>query len=115
MFRGCCCCVLWEKPRRRCTHRLPLDHPKAIFLIDFDSGQRFTERVCHPFIVDELMKDGQGLSTASGTHSYLPHRSRQGCNFSSRAREVVVRHTSPRTLPSEWAEHFGSRPLADHT
>ena len=25
------------------THRLPLDHPNAIFLIDFDSGRRFTE------------------------------------------------------------------------
>ena len=41
-----------------------------------------SEPVIH-FIVEELMKDGQGLSAAWGTHSDLPHRCRQGCNFSS--------------------------------
>ena len=40
------------------------------------------------------MKDDQGLSTAWGTHSDLPHRGRQGCNFS--------RQKSPRDiLPQE--------------
>ena len=29
------------------THRLPFDHPKSIFLINFDSGQRITEQTCH--------------------------------------------------------------------
>ena len=40
MFARCGCRVLWEEPRRRLAHRLPLDHSKAVFLIDFDSGQR---------------------------------------------------------------------------
>ena len=28
------------------------------------------------------MKDGQGLRATFGTHPDLPHRGRQGCNFS---------------------------------
>ena len=39
----CCCRVLGEKTRRRLAHCLPFDHPKAVFLVDFDSGQRSTE------------------------------------------------------------------------
>ena len=45
------------------------------------------------------MKDGQGPSTTWGTHSDLPHRSRQGCNFSSLSarsrRETYFRKNSP--------------------
>ena len=43
MFPRCCCRVLGEKPRRRLTHRLPFDHPKAILFVDLDSGQRSVE------------------------------------------------------------------------
>ena len=65
MFPRCYCCVFWEEPRRCFAHCLPLDHPKAGFLVDFDSGQRSPQRACHPFI-----------------DSDLPHRSREGWNFS---------------------------------
>ena len=43
MFPRCCCCVLWEKPRRCLAHCLPLDQ--------------------------ELMEDSQGLSATWGTNS----------------------------------------------
>ena len=43
MCLRCCCRVLGKEPRRRLAHRLPLDHPKAVFLVDFDSGQRAPE------------------------------------------------------------------------
>ena len=40
-FPRCCCRVLWEEPRRSLAHRLPLfDRPKAVLLVDVDSGQR---------------------------------------------------------------------------
>ena len=31
MFPRCCCCVLWEKPRRRLAHCGPFDYRKAVF------------------------------------------------------------------------------------
>ena len=40
MFSRCGYRVLWEEPRRRLARRPPSDHTKAIFLIDFHSGQR---------------------------------------------------------------------------
>ena len=65
-------------PPRTAFHSIILKH----FFIDFDAGHRSTKGACHPFIVEELMKDGESLSTALGTNSDLPHRSREGCNFS---------------------------------
>ena len=44
------------------------------------------------------MKDGQGLSAARGTHSDLPHRGRQGCNFSLTERQKPPRDTFPQEL-----------------
>ena len=90
--------VLWEKPRRRLAHCLPLDHPKAVFLIDFDSGQRSTKGGCHPFIVEELMENGQGLSATWSANSDLPHRSRQGCNFSLTECQESPRDVFPQEL-----------------
>ena len=89
MFPRCCCCVLWEEiatPSR------------ALPSIDFDSGQRSTKGACHPFIVEKLMEDGQGLSAAWSTHSDLPHRSRQGCNFLLTKRQKSSRDILPQEL-----------------
>ena len=44
------------------------------------------------------MKDGQGLSAVWGTHSDLPRRSRQGCNFSLTERQKPPHDTFPREL-----------------
>ena len=49
------------------------------------------------------MKDGQGLSANWGTNSDLPHRSRQGCNFS-----LTECHESPRDVfPQELSDLNG--------
>ena len=66
MLPRSCCRVLEKELRRRLTHCLPLDHPKALFLVDFDSGQRYTACAGDPIIAEELMKDGQGLGAAWG-------------------------------------------------
>ena len=72
MFPRCCCCVLWEEPRRRLAHCLSLDRPKAVFFfIDFDSGQWSATGACHPFIEEELMEDGQ--ASKSSVLQFLPH------------------------------------------
>ena len=89
MFPRCCCCVLGEKPRRRLKHCLTFDHPEAIFLIDLDSGKRSTERACHPFSVEELMK---------GAHSDLPHRCLEDCNFTLTECQESPRDVFPQEL-----------------
>ena len=52
------------------------------------------------------MKDGENLSAALGTDSDLPHRIREGCNFSFAEPKVVPRRIFARTPPFEWAELF---------
>ena len=48
MFPRCCCRVLWEKPRRRLAHCLPLNHSKAVFLASFILASGFmNEPVVH--------------------------------------------------------------------
>ena len=44
------------------------------------------------------MKDGQGLGAAWGTHSDLPYRARQGCNFSLAERQKPPRDVFPQEL-----------------
>ena len=62
------------------------------------------------------MKDGQGLSATLGTNSDLPHRCREGCNFSvTECSKVAARRISARTVPPGWAELSWGQRLADHT
>ena len=110
-----CCCVLWEKPRRRLTQCIPLDHPKAIFHVDFDSGQRFIARACHPFVVDELIKEAKasappGVATPICRTEVIKAAISPPLSARSRRETYFLK-----TLPSEWAELFGSRHLAEHT
>ena len=98
MFPRCCCCVHGEKPRRRLMHRLPSDHPKTTVVVDFDSGQWSDERACRRFIVEELMKVGQGFGAAWGTNSDLPHRCREGCKFSLTECQKSPRNVFPQEL-----------------
>ena len=74
-------CVLWEEPRRRLAHCLPLDHPKAVYFSStlILAGGPLT---CHPLVVEELTEDGQGFGAAWSAHSNSPHRGRHGRNFS---------------------------------
>ena len=87
MFPSRRCSVLGKETGRRLAHCAPLNHAEAVFIVDFDPGQRSTECACHPFIVEELMEDGQGLGATWSAHSDLPRRSRQGCNFSFTERQ----------------------------
>ena len=94
MFPRCCCRVLREEPRRRLAQCLPLNHSEAIFssTLILASGS-FSEPATH------LMKDGKGLGATLGPNSDLPHRCREGCNFSfTDAWGVVVRHISINVL-----------------
>ena len=45
------------------------------------------------------MKDGKSLGATFGTHSNLPHQSRQGCNFSLTEGEKSPRDILPKELP----------------
>ena len=62
------------------------------------------------------MVKASARSAALGSNSDLPHRRREGCNFSFTEREdVVVRFTSAGTPPSERADLSCYLLLADHT
>ena len=71
--------------RLPCVWRRTATTPRALpsirlsqssFFIDFDSGQWSAARACHPFIGEELVEDGRGLSAPWSAHSDLPHRCR---------------------------------------
>ena len=42
-----------------------------------------------PFVVDELVKDGESLGTTLGSNSELPHRCHVDCNFSFAERKEL--------------------------
>ena len=110
------CSVLEKKTGRCCARCSPFDHSEAILVVDFDSCKRFCQRARSPFVEDELMKGGKGFSATLGSNSALPHRRREGCNFSFAERQKSPRDVLPQKLPILMGRTFlGGQPLVGHT
>ena len=90
---------MWEEPWRHVAH-LPSTRSsqKQFFSSTLVLVPRSTKGACHPSIVEGLMENGQGLSATWSTNSDLPHRSRQGCNFSPAECQVSPREVFPQEL-----------------
>ena len=80
--------VLGKKVTRCFTYGIPFNHSKTVLFIQFDSVKRSSA-----FVVDELMKDGEGF----GADSELPHCCHEGCNVTF----GKCKQASANTFPQE--------------
>ena len=92
------------KETGRClAHCLPLNHAKAVFLVDIDSGQRRVQGSRGPLVVDDLVENGEGFGTTLGSNSELSHCCREISNFTFTEREEPPRDV----FPQEFAHLVG--------
>jgi hypothetical protein len=106
VFPTCDCEVARQRIPGRYPDCWPLKHPKAIFLVDLNPGERPVNATGCPFIVDELVKNGKRLRPTRSAYAKLASLICELYDISGTKRVQPSRHVFAKEFTHLYWPHF---------